>query len=341
MSTRGRERGRGRGGLGNAMPEATGNIPNPVDFMAALGNMAAAMQATAEALGNQINNGNNGNNGDDDPLTLSSFLKAQQVPEEQWVEFETYQLQGEAQHWWQGMRRILQPDGVVISWEFSARNAKKLELLQLKQGRMTITEYTASLRNCAVSHGFVRELLRTFLSESVSKIRTFSKLVNKTRVTEECLRKAALDKSDHRSSVREDHGRNLAPRGQYFKRGGNTPQQHQGQGSFRRFNNNNNQGKGCEKQAQFPQDDLTCRSCGRYHPNTPCRAGWDVCYYCGGARHMSWNCPEKKSQEARRAPQAGQAYTMRADGAEGTDAPIRGNDELVIKIWTALHDGDL
>ncbi|XP_016192203.1 uncharacterized protein LOC107633084 [Arachis ipaensis] len=303
MSTRGRERGRGRGGLGNAMPEATGNIPNPVDFMAALGNMAAAMQATAEALGNQINNGNNGNNGDDDPLTLSSFLKAQQVPEEQWVEFETYQLQGEAQHWWQGMRRILQPDGCI--------------------------KYEGGLRSHILS--FVAPI----------EIRTFSKLVNKTRVTEECLRKAALDKSDHRSSVREDHGRNLAPRGQYFKRGGNTPQQHQGQGSFRRFNNNNNQGKGCEKQAQFPQDDLTCRSCGRYHPNTPCRAGWDVCYYCGGARHMSWNCPEKKSQEARRAPQAGQAYTMRADGAEGTDAPIRGNDELVIKIWTALHDGDL
>ncbi|QHN86992.1 Retrotransposon protein, putative, Ty3-gypsy subclass [Arachis hypogaea] len=101
--------------------------------MAALGNMAAAMQATAEALGNQINNGNNGNNGENGPMSLHSFLKvhpptfrgtsnptdadnwiqaieralqAQQVPDEQWVEFGTYQLHGEAQHWWQGMRRI-------------------------------------------------------------------------------------------------------------------------------------------------------------------------------------------------------------------------------------------
>ncbi|XP_057755206.1 uncharacterized protein LOC130974369 [Arachis stenosperma] len=165
------------------MPEATGNNPpNPIDFMAALGNMAAAMQATAEALGNQINNGNNGNNDEDGPMTLSSFLKvhpltfrgtsnptdadnwiqaieralqAQQVSEEQCVEFGTYQLQGEAQHWWQGMRLILQPDGVVISWELfreefykkyfssSARNAKEPELLQLKQGQMTITEYSS------------------------------------------------------------------------------------------------------------------------------------------------------------------------------------------------------
>ncbi|KAL4390109.1 hypothetical protein AHAS_Ahas03G0112200 [Arachis hypogaea] len=78
--------------------------------------MAAAMQATAEALGNQINNGNNGNNGDNGPMSLSSFLKvhpstfrgtsnptdadnwiwvieralqAQQVPDEQWIEFRT------------------------------------------------------------------------------------------------------------------------------------------------------------------------------------------------------------------------------------------------------------
>ncbi|KAL4365932.1 hypothetical protein AHAS_Ahas07G0155500 [Arachis hypogaea] len=134
------------------MLEATGNNPNPIDFMAALGNMAAAMQVTAEALENQINNGNNGNNGDDGPMTLSSFLKvhpptfrgtsnptdtnnwiqaieqalqAQQVPEEQWIKFGTYQLQGEAQHW------------------CSVRNANELELLQLKQGQMTITEYTS------------------------------------------------------------------------------------------------------------------------------------------------------------------------------------------------------
>ncbi|KAL4300125.1 hypothetical protein AHAS_Ahas17G0169600 [Arachis hypogaea] len=99
------------------MPKASVNTPNPIDFMAALGNMAAAMRATAEALGNQINNGNNDNNGDNGPISLSSFLKvhpptfretsnptdadnwiqaieralqAQQVPDEQWVKFGTY-----------------------------------------------------------------------------------------------------------------------------------------------------------------------------------------------------------------------------------------------------------
>ncbi|XP_015932447.1 uncharacterized protein LOC107458760 [Arachis duranensis] len=223
---------------------------------------------------------------------------------------------------------------------------------------MTITEYTSRFEElcrfseicqgapedfaewkCIKYEGGLRSDIMSFVAPM--EIRTFSKLVNKTRVAEECLRKVALDKSDHRSSVREDHGRNLAPRGQDFKRGGNIPQQHQGQNSFRSFNNNNNQGRGREKQAQLPQDDSTYRRCGRYHPNTLCRAGWDVCYYCGGAGHISWNCPEKKNQDARRAPQAERAYTIRANGAKGTDAPIKGNNVLVMKIWTALHDDDL
>ncbi|XP_057760351.1 uncharacterized protein LOC130980717 [Arachis stenosperma] len=214
------------------------------------------------------------------------------------------------------MRHILQPNGVVISSELfreefykkyfpiSVRNGKELELLQLKQGQMTVTEYTSKFEElcrfsricqgapedfagwkCIKYEGGLRGDIQSFVAPM--EIRTFSKLVNKTRVAEECLRKAALDKSDHQSSIREDHGRNLVPRGQDFKRGGNTPQQHQGQSSFWRFNNNNNQGKERGKQAQFPQDDLTCRRCGRYHPNTPCRADWDVCYYCGRAGNMS------------------------------------------------------
>ncbi|KAL4397033.1 hypothetical protein AHAS_Ahas01G0151400 [Arachis hypogaea] len=89
--------------------------------------MAATIHATAEALGNKINQGNYRNNNDENgPITLAIFLKvhpltfrgtsnptdtdnwiqtmewslqAQQVPEKQWVEFGTYQLQGEAQYW--------------------------------------------------------------------------------------------------------------------------------------------------------------------------------------------------------------------------------------------------
>ncbi|XP_016206321.1 uncharacterized protein LOC107646668 [Arachis ipaensis] len=124
--------------------------------MAALQNMAAAMQATAEALGQQMNNNNhnggNGRNGTQGPMTLATFLKL--VPEEQCIEFATYLLTREASHWWEGTQPLIQKGDDPITWdafqeEFykkyfsnSARTAKELELLQLKQGNMSVSEYT-------------------------------------------------------------------------------------------------------------------------------------------------------------------------------------------------------
>ncbi|QHO31397.1 uncharacterized protein DS421_8g241230 [Arachis hypogaea] len=108
---------------------------------------------------------------------------------------------------------------------------------------MTITEYTSRFEKlchfsricqgapedftewkCIKYEGGLRSDILSFVAPM--EIQTFSELVNKTRVVEECLRKTTSNKSDHRSFVREDHGRNLAPRGQDFKQGGNTPQQH-------------------------------------------------------------------------------------------------------------------
>ncbi|XP_057719986.1 uncharacterized protein LOC130934429 [Arachis stenosperma] len=223
MSTRRRDRRRGRGRTSSVTPAPIETDP-----------------AIAEALGNQINQGNHGNNNDkDSPMTLATFLKvhpptfrgtsnptdadnwiqameralqAQQVPEEQWVEFATYQLQGEAQYWWQGTRRILQLDGVAISWEVfrtefykkyfpnSARNAKELELMQLKQGQMTVVEYTSEFeelcRFSRICQGGLRSDILSFVAPM--EIRVFSELVNKSRVAEDCVRKAAAEKGSLR-----------------------------------------------------------------------------------------------------------------------------------------------
>ncbi|XP_057747140.1 uncharacterized protein LOC130966366 [Arachis stenosperma] len=142
--------------------------------------MAASMQATIEVLGNQVCNGNDSNGGNGS-MNLATFLKvnppafcqttypteadnwflamerglqAQHIPEDQYVEFATYQLIGKAQFWWQGARRLLSQGDAMIAWdtfrvEFykkyflsSVRAAKELELMQLKLGSMMVVEYT-------------------------------------------------------------------------------------------------------------------------------------------------------------------------------------------------------
>ncbi|XP_057723827.1 uncharacterized protein LOC130939765 [Arachis stenosperma] len=261
-------------------------------------------------------------------------LQAPQVPEEQWVEFGTYQLQGEAQYWWQRTRRILQPDGAAIPWEVfrtefhkkyfpnSARNVKELELMQLKKGQMTVAEYTSRFEELCRFSRICQGALEDFAEWKCIKyegglwsdilsfvapmeIRVFSELVNKCRVAEECVRKAAAEKGNLRVPFQRPSGRKFALRGKNFKRGGFVPQQTQGQGNYRRPNTNVNQGKRFGKQ---PHQDLNCQRCRKYHPGVLCRLGLGVCYSCGQPGHIATNCPEKKKYETGRVSRQGE-YT--------------------------------
>ncbi|XP_020972616.1 uncharacterized protein LOC110269253 [Arachis ipaensis] len=189
------------------MPEATGNNPpNPVDFMATLGNMAAVHPPTFRGTSNPTN-------ADNWIQAIERALQAHQVSEEQWVEFGTYQLQGEAQHWWQGMRRILQPDGVVISWklfrtEFYKKYFSSSEILRI------FAEW-----KCIKYKGGLRSNILSFVAHI--EIWVFSELVNKSRIAEECVRNAAVAKHDNWESHRRDYHQDLEPRSQEFKRNEN------------------------------------------------------------------------------------------------------------------------
>ncbi|KAL4371495.1 hypothetical protein AHAS_Ahas06G0171500 [Arachis hypogaea] len=77
---------------------------------------------------------------------MERALQVQHVPLNQYVEFGAYQLAGEAQPWWQAECHLLQFQNADIPWEVfqtafykkyfhkSAREAKEMELMQLKQG---------------------------------------------------------------------------------------------------------------------------------------------------------------------------------------------------------------
>ncbi|KAL4321332.1 hypothetical protein AHAS_Ahas14G0099900 [Arachis hypogaea] len=85
---------------------------------------------------------------------MEHALQAQHVPSNQYVEFAAYQLLEEAQHWWQVECRLLQLQNADVPWEFrtafykkyfpeSAREAKEMELMQLKQGSLSVIDYTS------------------------------------------------------------------------------------------------------------------------------------------------------------------------------------------------------
>ncbi|XP_072084577.1 uncharacterized protein [Arachis hypogaea] len=81
--------------------------------------MAAAMQATAEALGNQINQGNHGNTNDEDgPMTLATFLKVH-PPTFRGTSNPTY-----ADNWIQVMERALQAQQL---WKYTPDASHVLE----------------------------------------------------------------------------------------------------------------------------------------------------------------------------------------------------------------------
>ncbi|XP_016199686.1 uncharacterized protein LOC107640696 [Arachis ipaensis] len=86
---------------------------------------------------------------------MERALQAQYVPNNQYVKFADYQLLGEAQHWWQGECRLLQLQNADVPWDVfqtalykkyfpeSTREAKAMELMQLKQGSLSVADYTS------------------------------------------------------------------------------------------------------------------------------------------------------------------------------------------------------
>ncbi|XP_016173244.1 uncharacterized protein LOC107615720 [Arachis ipaensis] len=265
---------------------------------------------------------------------MERALQAQHVPKNQYVEFATYKFEGEAQFWWHGARRLLQQDDVAVSWdafrvEFykkyfpnSVRAAKKLELLQLKQGSMMMAEYASKFEElcrfsmvcqgapesyeewkCIKYEGGLRTEILTVVGPM--EVHIFSELVNKSRVVEEYLRKAVVEKNDCEEFYKNSQDRDLAPRsqdkyfaprGQNFKRSGHAPQYSQDCNDYQKGDYHKGQGK--EKQAGTHQENLRCSRCERYHPKVSCMVGLGLCYHCGLSGHVSRHCPNRKDQDA-------------------------------------------
>ncbi|XP_016192479.1 uncharacterized protein LOC107633355 [Arachis ipaensis] len=314
-------------------------------------NVVATLQAV-QRLGQPAWNGNGNGNGEGNandnakdnsdntggvPMTLATFLKAleralqaQHVPLNQYVEFAAYQLAGEAQPWWQAECRLLQLQNADIPWEVfqtafykkyfpeSAREAKEIELIQLKQGSMSVAEYTNKFeelcRFSRVCQGdpesyeswrcvkYQRGLKDNIMTDvAPMEIRVFSDLVNKARVVEEYAKTVAASKDTHGGSSSRGRGKYFHLRGQSFKRGGYTPQ---GQGGFRK--NNQNQFRGC--------------------------------FNCGLPGHLARDCTRGRNQNASQSQHQGRVFAVNAKDTSKADPLMRGICLIGDKSLVALYD---
>ncbi|XP_072081170.1 uncharacterized protein [Arachis hypogaea] len=323
MATRGRGRTRTRGSRNEQLAD------NHAEFMAAMANLANTMEANAAAtlqavqrLGQPTGNGNGNGNGEGNTNDNAE-------------EFAAYQLAGEAQPWWQVECRLLQLQNADIPWEVfqtafynkyfpeSAREAKQMELMQLKQGSMSVAEYTNKFEELCRFSRVCQGDLETFESWRCIKyqrglkdnimtavapmeIRVFSDLVNKARVVEEYAKTVAASKDTHGGSSSRRRDKYFHPRGQSFKRGGYTPQ---GQGGFRKNNQN-----------QF-----------QYAKAEEIRIGLGGCFNCGLPGHIARDCPRGRNQNAGQSQHQGRVFAVNAKDASKAD-PLMKVEELGLKV---------
>ncbi|XP_016168991.1 uncharacterized protein LOC107611594 [Arachis ipaensis] len=277
---------------------------------------------------------------------MEHALHAQHVLANQYMEFVSYQLLGEAQHWWQGesFYRKYFPESV--------REAKKLELMQLKQGSLSVADYTSWFEElcrfsrvcqgasesyeswkCIKCQGGLRDTIMT--ATTPLEIRIFSELVNKARVVEECAKKVDSSRDTRMGNNNRGQEKYFQPRDQSFKRGGHAPQ---GQGGFKRntyAQYHPVRGRGNQSKAS---PDSICNHCGRYHPNDSCKLGIGGCFTCGLPGHMAKDCLRGRNSNAGQNQYQGQVFVVNAQDATKADSLMRGICLIGGKMLIALYD---
>ncbi|XP_015960740.1 uncharacterized protein LOC107484712 [Arachis duranensis] len=236
-------------------------------------------------------------------------------------------LTREAQHWWQAECHLLQLQNANVPWEVfqttfykryfleSTREAKEMKLMQLKQGSISVADYTNKFEELCRFSRVCQGALETYESWKCIKyqrglkdnimtdvapmeIHTFSDLVNKARVVEEYAKSVAASRETHGGTSSKGHDKYFHLRGQNFNRGGYMPQ---GQGGFRRNAHDQFQrGKGRGNQSKN-YSDLTYDRCGYFHPYDSCNIGLGGCFNYGLPGLIAKDCTCRKN------PSAGQA----------------------------------
>ncbi|XP_020978034.1 uncharacterized protein LOC110271450 [Arachis ipaensis] len=282
--------------------------------MAAMANLANNMEANAVAtlqavqrLGQPTGNGNENRNGEGNandnaegndnntggvPMTLATFLKVFQT-----AFYKKY-------------------------FPESAREAKEMELMQLKQGSMSVAEYTNKFeelcRSSRVCQGdpetyeswrcvkYQRGLKDNIMTAvAPMEIRVFSDLVNKARVVEEYAKTVAASKDTH---------------------GGSSSQ-----GAWQVFSS--------ERTKLLERRICASRPRGlQKEQSESVSIGLGGCFKCGLPGHIARDCPHGRNQNAGQSQHQGRVFAVNAKDASKADPLMRGICLIADKSLVALYD---
>ncbi|XP_061358761.1 uncharacterized protein LOC133302954, partial [Gastrolobium bilobum] len=148
---------------------------------------------------------------------LEKIFLVMDCPNTHRVNFATYLLIGEAEHWWTNTKRYFQSQGTEITWTIfkdaflkkyfpqSVRNIKEIEFLELKQGNMTVGEYVTKFEELSRYSNYIQnqpneEWLTTKFESGLKpelksmivghQIRNFSSLINRCKDIEARMKEA-------------------------------------------------------------------------------------------------------------------------------------------------------
>ncbi|XP_016164735.1 uncharacterized protein LOC107607276 [Arachis ipaensis] len=225
-----------------------------------------------------------------------------------------------------------------------------MELMQLKQGSLSVTDYTSRFeelcRFSRVCQGapetykswkcikYQRELKDNFMTAvAPMEDRIFSDLVNKARVVEEYAKTVASSKDTHGGNTSKGRGKYFQPRAQNFKRGGHAPQ---AQGGLKKNTYNQFQyAKGRRNQSKISPN-LTCVHRGRFHPYDSCKIGLGDCLNCGLPGHIARDCTRGRNPNAGQSQHQGRVFAVNAKDVAKADLLMRGICLIGDKTLVAL-----